>query len=262
LEDEVMTPECKEQQEKIARSLIGDLTEAERRSLEDHLRTCAICRSEKESYAGTLDLLQSLQDEPVPRHFFIHPDEPESNPWRLYRRMKPRWQWITAAAAVLFLLVGMAAVSRFQFRSYAGGWTVDFGNDSRIAALEEQISKLSNERNRYATTAQLLEMRSGFESILADMSRQQQLLLTALELQDSKQTGQLISAEARWRKDAGELLTALYQNVTGYRAQDLENIGSRFNSLEMTQAVQARQTNAILTALMQESGSGLNKTEN
>ena len=258
-----MTPECKEQQEKIARSLIGDLTKEERRSLEDHLSTCAICRSEKESYAGTLDLLQSLQDEPVPRHFFIHAEEPESNPWRLYRRMKPRWQWITAAAAVLFLLVGMAAVSRFQFRIDAGGgWTVDFGNDARVAALEEEISKLSNERNRYATTAQLLETRSGFESILADMSRQQQLLLTALELQDSKQTGQLLSAEARWRKDTGELLTALYQNVSGFRAQDLENIGSRFNSLEMTQAAQARQTDAILTALVQESGSELNKTEN
>jgi len=257
-----MTPDCKEQQEKIARFLMGDLAEDERLSLEDHLTECAVCRSEKEDYATALDLLQSSRDEPVPRHFFVHPEERDANPWQLYRRMKPRWRWIAAAAAVLFMLSGLAAVSEIRFRYGEDGWTLDFANRARIATLEEEVSKLRDERTGYATTAQVLQMQSGLEGILADLSRQQQLLLTALELQDSKQAGQLMAAEARWRKDAGELLTSLYRNVSGYREQDLENIGSRFNSLEMNQAVQARQTSAILAALTQEPGFGTNNAEN
>lgn len=257
-----MASDCKEQQGKIARLLIGDLTEDERQSLEAHLTACAVCRSEREGYARTLDLLQSSQDEPVPRHFFVHPEGRNSNPWQLYRRMKLRWQWLAAAAAVLFLLAGTAAVSKFRLRSDASGWTIDFANSARIAALEEEISILKAERNGYATTEQVLAMQSGLNVILGDLSGQQQLLLTALDLQDSKQTGQLMAAEARWRKDTGELVSALYQNVSGHREQDLEHIGSRFDNLEMSQAVQARQTNAILTALTQEPGFGTIKAEN
>lgn len=253
-----MTTGCEEQQRKIARLLAGDLAEDERQSLEAHLSTCALCRSEKESYARIVAMLHSSTDEPAPRHFFIHNERQETGPWRLYRRMDPVWQWAAAAVAVLFLLIGAAAFSRLHFSSDAEGWTFGFGDEARIAALEAEISKAKNERSRYATTAQILEMQTGIENILAGISQEQQLLLTALELQDSKLADQITTAETRWRTETRELLTPLYQA----RVQDLENIGVRFDSLELNHEVKAQQTDAILAVLLHEADFGSHEMEN
>ena len=229
-----MTSRCEEQKKKIARYLVGDLTEEQKRSLEDHLSTCSLCRSEKEGYAWTLELLQSAQDEPTPRHFFVHNEEPKASPWQLYRRMKPVWQLVSVSIALLFLLIGSAAVSHLHFSSSAEGWNIGFGGEARIAALEAEISKVKNERSRYATKAQIVEVQTGMENIL-----------TALELQDSKLTEQIATGQI----ETLERLTALYRA----RVQDLENIGGRFDSLELN-------TDAKLTVLQAALRS--DKTEN
>ena len=65
-----MRSECDKYQKNIPGSLLGDLAEEEQRALEEHLITCSDCRSERESYIRTLDLMQSVDDEPVPHHFF------------------------------------------------------------------------------------------------------------------------------------------------------------------------------------------------
>jgi len=146
--------ECNEQRGKIARSLLGDLTAEEHQSLEKHLATCTDCRLERESYVQTLHLMRSVDDEPVPRHFLVHAEERTSSPWQLLRQMKPRWQAVTAAVAGLFLLIGIAAISRLQIRSNSAGWTMSFGRgDIDVAALKEDILKTAEERNREARAA-------------------------------------------------------------------------------------------------------------
>ena len=87
-----MKPECSEYQAKIGRFLLGDLTQKEQEALETHLVACPQCQSEQESYTRTLNLVQSVDNEPVPRHFFIQPEERALNLWELFRMLKPRWQ--------------------------------------------------------------------------------------------------------------------------------------------------------------------------
>ena len=75
-----MKSECSEYQQKIAGSFLGDLSEADRQVLEEHLAACSNCRSEQAGYAEALELLKAASDEAVPRHFFLHEEEQVPNP--------------------------------------------------------------------------------------------------------------------------------------------------------------------------------------
>jgi hypothetical protein len=253
LEGANMGPECSEHQKRIARSLLGDLTAKEQQALEAHLTACSHCRSERESYIQTLHLMQSVEDEPVPHHFFVHPEERMSNPWQLFRQMKPRWQAMTAAFAGLFLLMGIAAISRLQIRSDRGGWVMSFGrNDIDVAALKKDILKSAEEKNREAGASWLQEARAEIARSRADLTRQQQTELTAaLARLDSRFTGRLTLAEGRMRDDTQKLAVGLYKTVAQQRAQDLGIINVRFDSIETNHAIDARQTDAILDTLLQ-----------
>ena len=70
-----MKSDCAKYQANIPRSLLGDLTEEELQALKTHLETCAHCRSERENYLQTLDLMKSVRDEAIPRHFFVNPED-------------------------------------------------------------------------------------------------------------------------------------------------------------------------------------------
>ena len=69
-----------------------ELAGEERKDLEAHLTQCSQCRSEQQAYQQTLRQLAFVENEDVPRHFFIYPEEKALSPWNLFRRMSPGWQ--------------------------------------------------------------------------------------------------------------------------------------------------------------------------
>jgi len=235
-----MRPECGEHQGKIARALLGDLTAEEQQALEAHLAKCASCRSEQESYIRILHLMRSVDDEPVPNHFLVYPEKPISNPWQVFRQMKPHWQAATAAIAGLFLFMSI-------------GWAMSLGrSDIDPAALKEDILKTAEESNRAARAAWLQEVRAEIARSRTDLTEQQKAELTAaLARLDSRFAGRLTLAENRMRDDAQKLAGDLYKTVSQQRAQDLGAISVRFESIEASSAVKERQTDAILDTLLQ-----------
>jgi hypothetical protein len=247
-----MKSECGKFQKNIPRSLLGDLTEEEKQAFEEHLATCPDCRSERESYLRTLDLIQSVEDESVPHHFFIRPQEEIRNPWQLFGRMTPLWKATVVAAAVLFFLIGFAAVSSLQIRSDSAGWAVSFGhNDIDVAALKQDILNTAEERSRQAITSWDQKVRSEMESTFTDLTQEQQNeLLAALARVDSRLTGRLETTEARMKDDRQNLASEIYQTVARQRAEDLEIINLRFDSFEMNNAIKDRQTDAVLDTLV------------
>ena len=70
--------------------------------------------------------MKAVDNEPVPRHFFVYPEERNLNPWALFRLLKPRWQAITAAVAGLFILASIGGVMSFT------------RSEIDVAALEER----------------------------------------------------------------------------------------------------------------------------
>ncbi len=70
-----MIIDCSNFRNLIPRALLSDLTREEQEALQAHLKDCAPCAQERELYLNTFSQLRSADDAPVPRHFFIYPDE-------------------------------------------------------------------------------------------------------------------------------------------------------------------------------------------
>ena len=257
-----MKPECKKCMKSITGSLLGDLTEAEKQALEKHLETCSDCRSEQESYLRILNLMQSGDDEPVPRHFFVPQQAEARNPRQLFGQMKPLWKATVAAAALLFLLIGVAAISRLQIRSDSDGWTVSFSrSDIDVAALKQDILKTAEERNRNAIASWDQKVRSEMEGSFSDLTQKQRdEIMAALARSDARFSRRLDAAEAQMKDDSQELAAEIYQTVAQQRAQDLAVINLRMDSFETNNAIKNHQTDAVLDTLVNVAALSLSET--
>jgi hypothetical protein len=248
-----MNSECNEHQKNIPALLLGDLTPQEKEKIEAHLATCSYCRSERESYTNTIHQLGTVGNEPVPRHFFIYPEERASNPWKLFRLMPLGWQAALASAAMLMFVVGMAAISRLQIQSNPGGWTISFGRaDVDLAALKKDILNDAEKKNLEARSAWIQDVQNDISHSYDRLSRQQQAQLTdALIRMDSRVTGRITNSEGQVRDDTRKLVSDLYHVISQERAQDLEAVNLRFESSDANNAIKTRQQNEILGTLLQ-----------
>jgi hypothetical protein len=235
-----MKPECGEYQKRISKSLVGDLAADEQHLLDQHLATCPDCRSERESFIQTLNLIQSVEEKPVPRHFFVHPDKRKLSPWELFRLMEPRWQAVTAAIAGLFILISI-------------GWATSFGRDNiDVAALKKEILKSVEEQNRFDRNAWLQEAHAEIARSRMELTQQQKVELTgALASLDSRITGRLRQGEARMKDNTQAMAVAIYNTVARQRAQDLNLVNLRFDSIQTNSAIKEQQTDVILDTLLQ-----------
>ena len=121
-----------------------------------------------------------------------------------------------------------------------------------VAALREDILKTAEERNRQATAAWAQKVRDDIESSFTDLTREQRdELMTSLAQLDARLTGGLDTVETRMKDNTQKLETEIYQTVDQQRAQDLEVINLRFDSFELNNAIQGRQTDAVLDTLVQ-----------
>ncbi len=235
-----MRPECSDYQKNIARWILGDLTAEESGSLENHLATCPQCRAEKESYSQTLGFLKSGDDEPVPHHFFVHPEEKYLTPWESFRRMKPRWQAMAAAAAVLFVLA-------------SGGWILTLTRDEvDVAALKQDILTAVDQKNQEAGKLWVQQVRAEIERSDQNLTQQQKSdLKAALARLDARFAQRMEASEGRTREDTRKLATGLYKTMTQQRVQDLKLINLRFDSIETRNAIETQQTDEIIGTLIQ-----------
>jgi len=246
-----MKSECSEYQKEIAGSFLGDLSETERKELEEHVAACPQCRSEQAGYAEALELLKSAGDETVPHHFFVHRVEQIPNPWQLFCRMKPVWQTATAAVAVLLLMVSVAALSRVQIRFSSGGWAMSFGGTD-IEALRAGILKAAEAKSRQAMDGRIQEVWAEIgQSTAAAAQHQREYLDAELLRLDSKLKRRVETAEGNVRADTQNLVYDVYQTVSQQRAQDLGIMNLRFDAIEANNAIKARQTNNILGTLLE-----------
>jgi hypothetical protein len=248
-----MNSECNEHQKNIPALLLGELTAEEKGKLEAHLATCSHCRSERESYANTVQQLASVDEEAVPHHFFVYPENRVSTPWKFFRLMPLGWQTALACAAVLLLVVGVAAISRLQIQSTPDGWAVSFGRkDVDLASLKKDILEAVEKKNGDARSAWIQEVEDQVSHSYDSMSRQQKVQLTeALARMDSRLTRRITHSEEQALQDARKLVSDLYGVVSQDRARDLAAINLRFDSTDANNAIKARQTNEILGTLLQ-----------
>jgi hypothetical protein len=249
-----MTSQCSEYQKNIARSLLGELNAAEQRELEQHVATCPQCRAEQADYAEILGKLKLAADEPVPRHFFVHPFEERFSLWQLFSWMMPRQQFLALTTAAFFLLLGIAALARVQVQVDQSGFRLDFGATSvHAAALKQEILEAADARSREARVALIQEMRSEIARSGSDVSQQGRAEFTnALMRANARFEKRLAQSENNLQNDSQKMIAGLYQTVSQQRARDLDLINLRFASAQANDALKTRQTDEILDTLLQE----------
>ena len=85
-----------------------------------------------------------------------------------------------------------------------------------------------------------------------DLTRQQQAQLeAALARVDSRFAERLTLAEGRMREDTQRLGASLYKTVAQQRVRDLDAINTRLDGIEVNNAIETRQTDAILNTILQ-----------
>jgi hypothetical protein len=248
-----MKSQCSKYQKQIPRLILCELTAEEEKALGDHLEICSQCRSEHESYSQTIRMLQSVENEPVPRHFFVYEGAQKQNPWQIFRQMEPFWQTATVALAGLFLFIGIAAVSQMNVKADRNGLAVAFGHKNMdTTTLKTEILKIAEERNRAAAQKWVQEIRAELDRSRTELTHQQKEELTAAFAQlNSRLSGRILQEADTVRIDTGALISDMYKTVSQQRARDLALINAHFENTKELSAVKEHQTNEILDALLQ-----------
>ena len=127
------------------------------------------------------------------------------------------------------------------------------GAQMDAAALKEDILRTADARNRDARAEWMNGMRTELALSLTDLTQKQQSqLATSLKQLDAKFTKRVLLAEDRMKSDTEEIAGAMYRSISQRRAQDLDIINLRFDSIEANNIIKTQQTNTILDALLQE----------
>src|SRR5438552_451069 len=154
-----MTIDCSNFRNLIPRALLSDLTRVEQEALEAHLKDCAPCAQERELYLNTFSQLRSADDAPVPRHFFIYPDESRPTLRQLFGQLSLAWKGSLAAAFLALAGLSALAFTSMEIRSEPGGMVFRIGNAPEpvavgpapsidLEALKSELTRLLENRSR------------------------------------------------------------------------------------------------------------------
>jgi len=252
-----MTSECNRYEQHIPRSFVGDLSPQEQQALDLHLAGCTGCRAEQERYAETMRILRTADDVPVPRHFFIYPQERSAGPWQLFRQLTPRWQAAAAVFAALVVLLSVSAISGTTVRADRGAWTLSFGQGADapaldVAALKAEILQAAEQRNRETALVWIQNLRSEIVGSRNELTQQQQVeLVAALTMMESRLNNRITSTADEIRTGVQKSDAELYQAVSLQRSQDRNALNARVDAVAESAEGHARETDAILETLLQ-----------
>lgn len=252
-----MTSECSRYEQHIPRSFVGDLSPEEQQALDLHLAGCAGCRAEQERYAETVRILGTADDVPVPRHFFVYPQERSASPWQLFRQMTPRWQAAAAVFATLVVLLGVSAISGTTVRADRGAWTLSFGRGADapaldVDALKAEILQAAEQRNRETALVWIQNLRTEIAGSRNELTQQQQVQLVAeLSMLESRLSSRIAATADDIRTSTQKSDAELYQAVSLQRSQDMNAWNARVDAVTQSAEGHARETDAILETLLQ-----------
>ncbi|RPJ57689.1 MAG: zf-HC2 domain-containing protein [Acidobacteria bacterium] len=258
-----MTDKCNHYRDLIPRALLGDLEAGRAAELEGHLSECAECRAEREQYGETLDHLAMVEDEPVPGHFFIPADARNASLRDLFGAVAWPWKLATATGLVALLLLAGLGLSALQFRSAGGVYAFSFGrplpewdnnakNEAAIQALRVEMRSfveetIQSERKQYLAT---------LRSELARSSRglapeQRRFLQVALNDIEKRMNERMVTTGASIAAETASSMDTLYARLQAQRSQDLALIRKSITDTARVSQANDRQTQEVLTTLLE-----------
>jgi len=258
----------------IPRALLNDLEEGRSQELEQHLAVCAECRAEREQYLETMEQFSTVEDVPVPRHFFVPADARNATFRELFQAVA--WPWKLAAAgafATLLVLVGLG-LSAFQFRSEAGVYAFSFGRPipelDSSAKTEEAIGALRTELRAFVEQTVQAERKVYLATLRAELDRsgrrltseQRRFLEVALSDVEVRMNDRIVTAGGAVETRTLRSLDTMYASLQAQRSQDLTFLRTSIAQTARMSEANDRQTQEVLSTLLEVADLQIQKTMN
>jgi hypothetical protein len=247
-----MQESCRRYRDLLNRDPFEELTPEERRDLDTHVTRCRDCAREQHSLTETLEAMGSVEEAPIPRHFFVY-EERRSSPWRVFRRLSPVWQGALGAAVVAGLVLVALTATRLHLRWEAGVLLASFGDAPRerlASAWKDELLTTAEARSRAADLEWMARIRRELARSREEQSDQVKTLL-ASGLRDIEGRVDLQAAAGAHRAES-DIRLALFrfrQLVSDQRQRDLANVGRQLDGFATRNQIQSERTDLLMTAM-------------
>lgn len=257
-----MKSTCEDARNWVPRALMSDLTPAEEQALNEHLTECVTCSGEQRLYSDTLSQVRAVSDSPVPRHFFVYPDERGSSVMEFLRGLTPGWKLAFSLAVVTVAVFAILMAARFQFRAEQGVYSFSFGRPlpravpakdsaAEIQALRADVTGLLAARSKAERAEWMNALRQQIKQSNRYGARQQQQWNAALANLETRLNDRIedsaVTLTAGMEQSAGNVFRALQRQ----RQQDLALTRTRLEHLATRGELKDQETDEILSTLLQ-----------
>ena len=256
-----MKSTCEEARSWVPRALMSDLAPAEEQSLNAHLAECAACAGEQRLYVDTLSQVRTLSDSPVPRHFFVYPDERRSSVMGLLRGLTPGKLASSLAIATVAVFAVLVA-ARFQFRAEQGVYSFSFGRPlpvavpakdatTQVQALRVELTGLLEARSRAERAEWMNALRREIKESNRYDTRQQQQWNAALASLETRLNNRIEDSAVALTADMQQSTGNVFRALQRQRQQDLALTRTRLEHLATRGELKDQETDEILSTLLQ-----------
>jgi hypothetical protein len=240
------------------------LPSPELEKLKEHLSVCAQCAAERELCRFALGEMRQVEDLPVPRHFFVYPEEKGMSLWQAFLGLRIAYRWGTAMALGFLLVLSGFTVSQARLERSDGSVSVSFGRppsvpkaipglgEREITTLRQQVLATMEERIRRERQDWVKQLNAAMARSGRQFSKpQREILLTALLSMEERVDQKITTAGAVLEAKSNQNANELYKTLQAQREQDLFGINNNLNRVVQVGTQKNRQTDAILETLIQ-----------
>ncbi|MFQ5741689.1 MAG: anti-sigma factor family protein [Acidobacteriota bacterium] len=256
-----MSGNCQQYRDGIARELFQDLDPADQLALRGHLEDCPSCAAHRQALELALHRLQSLEDVPVPCHFYVGERARPSHLWALVKDLSLPWKGAFASLALgLLVLVGLA-VSNFQFRAREGTWTVSFGQlpppvpptpEIDIEGVKAEILEAVQQRLKEANSVWFEKVREEIAQAGSSLEEKEgRRLAAALREVEIRVSRDLDQRAGALQDEFQRSVEGVYQVWARERRKDLTLLNERIDLLAVKGDIHSDQTDTLVATLIQ-----------
>jgi len=257
-----MKSTCEEARNWVPRALMSDLEPAEERALNEHLAQCATCSGEQRLYSDTLSQVRAVSDSPVPRHFFVYPDERGSSVREFLRGLTPGWKLASSLAVVTVAVFAILMAARFQFRAEQGIYSFSFGRPlpaaipakdpaAQFEALRVELNGLLEARSRAERVEWMNALQREIKASNRYGTQRQQQWNAALASLETRLNDRIEDSAVTLTAGMQQSATNVFQALQRQRQQDLALTRTRLEHLATRGEMKDEETDEILSTLLQ-----------
>jgi hypothetical protein len=257
-----MKSTCEEARNWVPRALMSDLAPQDEQALNTHLAECPACSGEQRIYLDTLNQVRSVSDSPIPRHFFVYPNERGSSVIEFLRGLAPGWKLAgSIVVATMAVVVGLMA-ARVQIRVEQGIYTFSFGRPlpravpardsaAEIQALRAELTGLLGARSKAERAEWMNTLRQQVKESNRYGVRQQQQWNAALVNLETRLNDRIEDSAVMLTAGMEQSASSIFRALQRQRQQDLAVTRTRLEHLATRGELKDQETDEILSTLLQ-----------